>query len=205
MGGPWGAPGAPLPRMRLPNPLVFLDVAVGNRNAGRLIFQLFADQLPITAENFRCLCTGETGLGYYMRPRWYKGSPFHRIIPGFMAQGGDFHRGDGYGGESIYGQFFRDEKYLYRHSKRGKRISDAAAAAAAAATAVLAISAERGAAACKKQQQHLWDGAISFCSSISSISSSSIEMLVSGCKSDIMLLPLVPFPSPCVFTHVFIY
>ncbi|CDJ68209.1 Peptidyl-prolyl cis-trans isomerase E, related [Eimeria necatrix] len=119
MGGPGGALRPLGPRVQLPNPLVFLDIAVGNRNAGRLIFQLFADQLPITAENFRCLCTGETGLGYYMRPRWYKGSPFHRIIPGFMAQGGDFHRGDGYGGESIYGQFMRDEKYLYKHSKRG--------------------------------------------------------------------------------------
>ncbi|XP_026192930.1 peptidyl-prolyl cis-trans isomerase A2 [Cyclospora cayetanensis] len=123
MGGPLGASQAlraPLSgHVRLPNPLVYLDVSVGSKNAGRLVFQLFADQLPITAENFRCLCTGETGLGYYMRPRWYKGSPFHRIIPGFMAQGGDFHRGDGYGGESIYGQFFRDEKYLYKHSKRG--------------------------------------------------------------------------------------
>ncbi|KAL8439074.1 hypothetical protein Efla_007798 [Eimeria flavescens] len=106
---PMGAPvaGALGGHVKLPNPLVFLDIA------------LFADQLPITAENFRCLCTGETGLGYYMRPRWYKGSPFHRVIPGFMAQGGDFHRGDGYGGESIYGQFLRDEKYLYKHSKRG--------------------------------------------------------------------------------------
>eukprot|EP00922_Rhytidocystis_sp_ex-Travisia-forbesii_P032303 GHVS01048023.1.p1 GENE.GHVS01048023.1~~GHVS01048023.1.p1 ORF type:complete len:249 (+),score=19.05 GHVS01048023.1:162-908(+) len=101
------------------NPRVFMDVSVAGRNAGRLVLELFADELPITSENFRCLCTGETGLGYYLRPRWYKHTPFHRSIPNFMCQGGDFLRGDGFGSESIYGQFFRDEKVIYKHSKRG--------------------------------------------------------------------------------------
>eukprot|EP00923_Selenidium_pygospionis_P005426 GHVN01009121.1.p1 GENE.GHVN01009121.1~~GHVN01009121.1.p1 ORF type:complete len:306 (+),score=96.65 GHVN01009121.1:127-918(+) len=86
---------------------------------GRIIFELFNDHVPITAENFRCLCTGETGLGYYLRPRWYSDSLFHRVIPGFMCQGGDYNRGDGCGGESIYGQYFRSENHFYRHSKRG--------------------------------------------------------------------------------------
>ncbi|CEM16465.1 unnamed protein product [Vitrella brassicaformis CCMP3155] len=104
---------------KVPSPRVFLDMSVGGRDVGRLVFELFADELPITAENFRCLCTGETGLGYYLRPRWYKGVPVHRVVPGFMCQGGDFNMGDGHGGESIYGQFFRDEKFLYKHSKRG--------------------------------------------------------------------------------------
>jgi len=103
----------------LPNPRVFFDISIGGKNAGRMIFELFDDDLAITSENFRCLCTGETGLGYYLKPRWYKNSPFHRIIPDFMCHGGDFNRGDGFGGESIYGQFFRDESFLYKHSKRG--------------------------------------------------------------------------------------
>lgn len=106
-------------RLKTSSPKVFIDIAVAGRNAGRLVFELFADELPITAENFRSLCTGETGYGYYLRPRWYKHSPIHRCVPGFMCQGGDFLRGDGFGSESIYGQFFRDEKFIYRHSKRG--------------------------------------------------------------------------------------
>jgi len=102
-----------------PNPRVFLDVAVGRRAVGRLKFELFHDVLPITAENFRCLCTGETGLGYWLRPRWFKDTRFHRIVPNFMCQGGDFNFGNGTMGESIYGQYFRDEKHCYKHSKRG--------------------------------------------------------------------------------------
>mmetsp|Transcript_5449 Transcript_5449/g.15599 ORF Transcript_5449/g.15599 Transcript_5449/m.15599 type:complete len:231 (-) Transcript_5449:23-715(-) len=101
------------------NPKVFLDVAIGRRAVGRLKFELFHDVLPITSENFRCLCTGETGLGYWFRPRWYKDTNMHRVIPGFMCQGGDFNYADGMMGESIYGQFFRDEKFCYKHSKRG--------------------------------------------------------------------------------------
>lgn len=101
------------------NPRVFLDIAIGGKNAGRLIFELFMDTLPITSENFRCLCTGETGLGYYLKPRWFKNTPIHRIVSDFMFQGGDFNFGNGFGGESIYGQYFRNEKFIYKHSKRG--------------------------------------------------------------------------------------
>lgn len=105
--------------MSLINPRVFLDIAVGDKNAGRMVIHLFNDVVPITSENFRALCTGETGLGYWMRPRWYKYSPFHRIVPGFMAQGGDFNFQNGAMGESIYGQYFRDEKFAFSHSQRG--------------------------------------------------------------------------------------
>mmetsp|Transcript_36499 Transcript_36499/g.79915 ORF Transcript_36499/g.79915 Transcript_36499/m.79915 type:complete len:246 (+) Transcript_36499:94-831(+) len=102
-----------------PNPKVFLDIAIGRRAVGRLRFELFNDVLPITSENFRCLCTGETGLGYWLRPRWYKNVSINRVIPGFMCQGGDYNYGSGKMGESIYGQYFRDEKFAYRHSRRG--------------------------------------------------------------------------------------
>lgn len=94
-------------------------MAIGDKAVGRMTFQLFHDVLPITCENFRALCTGETGLGYWMRPRWYKDSPFHRIVPGFMCQGGDFNFHNGGMGESIYGKHFRDEKFAFSHSQRG--------------------------------------------------------------------------------------
>lgn len=105
--------------MALGNPRVFLDVAIGDKAIGRMTIHLFNDVVPITCENFRALCTGETGLGYWMRPRWYKNTPFHRIVPGFMAQGGDFNFHDGKMGESIYGKYFRDEKFAFSHSQRG--------------------------------------------------------------------------------------
>ncbi|BAM39584.1 peptidyl-prolyl cis-trans isomerase [Theileria orientalis strain Shintoku] len=110
----------------VPNPRVFFDISIGGRRAGRMIFELFMDKLPYTAENFsgyigktNKLCAGETGLGYYLRPRWYKNTPIHRIVSGFMCQGGNFNTGNSYGGESIYGQYMRDESYSYYHSKRG--------------------------------------------------------------------------------------
>lgn len=105
--------------MSIVNPRVFLDVAIGDKAIGRMTIHLFNDVVPITCENFRALCTGETGLGYWMRPRWYKNSPFHRIIPGFMCQGGDFNFKNGGMGESIYGKYFRDEKFAFSHSQRG--------------------------------------------------------------------------------------
>lgn len=81
--------------------------------------ELFADAVPRTAENFRALCTGEKGTGQSGKALHFKGSKFHRVIPGFMAQGGDFTRGNGTGGESIYGEKFEDEDFTYRHQGKG--------------------------------------------------------------------------------------
>jgi peptidylprolyl isomerase len=81
--------------------------------------ELFDDVTPTTAENFRALCTGEKGVGKAGKPLHFKGSLFHRIIPNFMAQGGDFTRGNGTGGESIYGEKFADENFKKKHNKPG--------------------------------------------------------------------------------------
>jgi len=81
--------------------------------------ELYNDVVPKTAENFRCLCTGEKGKGRSGKQLSYKGSAFHRVIPGFMCQGGDFTRGDGTGGESIYGEKFKDENFKMKHSGAG--------------------------------------------------------------------------------------
>ncbi|XP_003375269.1 peptidyl-prolyl cis-trans isomerase 7 [Trichinella spiralis] len=93
-------------------PRVFMDIGIGGRPVGRL---LFSDVVPITAENFRALCTGEKGIGKEGKPLHYKHSKFHRIIPNFMCQGGDFTNGNGTGGESIYGEKFKDENFKLKH------------------------------------------------------------------------------------------
>lgn len=98
---------------------VFMDINIGGRPAGRITIKLFHKTVPKTAENFRCLCTGEKGEGKLGKPLHFKGSTFHRVIKGFMLQGGDFTRGDGTGGESIYGETFPDEKFKYKHNKPG--------------------------------------------------------------------------------------
>ena len=102
------------------NPVVFFDISIGGGSPQRITFTLFKDTNPITAENFRALCTGEKGTGLSGKPLHYKGSSFHRIINGFMAQGGDFTRGNGTGGESIYGAKFNDENFIHKHTKRGQ-------------------------------------------------------------------------------------
>lgn len=101
------------------NPLVFLDITIGREKVGRIVLELFAEQFPKTAENFRCLCTGEKGMGKKGYPLHYKGSTFHRIITNFMVQGGDFTDHKGTGGESIYGEKFADEGFSVKHTSRG--------------------------------------------------------------------------------------
>ena len=96
------------------NPKVAIDVSIGGEPAGTITVELFSDVVPKTAENFRVLCSGEQS-----EELSYAGSPFHRIIPGFMIQGGDFTNGNGTGGKSIYGERFEDENFDLKHTEAG--------------------------------------------------------------------------------------
>ncbi len=97
----------------------FFDISIAGKAAGKIKFELFNDKVPLTAENFRALCAGDKGIGKSGRPLHFKNNVFHRIIPKFMCQGGDITRGDGSGGESIYGYKFKDESFDIGHDSPG--------------------------------------------------------------------------------------
>ena len=97
-----------------------MDVSIGGRPQGRITFALYDGQAPRTTQNFLMLCTGEKGIGKTTKkPLHYRHSTFHRVIPGFMVQGGDFSEHNGTGGESIYGGKFEDEAFHFKHTRAG--------------------------------------------------------------------------------------
>ena len=98
---------------------VYFDVSIGDQPAGRIVIGMFGDDVPKTVQNFVSLCTGERGVGQLGKPLSFKGSIFHRVIPQFMLQGGDFTNANGTGGESIYGEKFPDENFKFAHDSPG--------------------------------------------------------------------------------------
>lgn len=107
--------------MNSTNKRVYLDIAISNKQAGRMVVELFWN-CPRTVDNFIKLCTGECGTVDVQGstfPLTIRNTLFHRIIPGFMAQGGDFTKNNGNGGWSIYGQKFDDENFIHKHNAKG--------------------------------------------------------------------------------------
>merc|ERR1711971_402404 len=96
---------------------VYFDITIDDEPAGQIVFGLFGNVVPKTVKNFATLCDGSAGVGNAGKALHFQGSSFHRIIPGFMAQGGDFTNGNGTGGESIYGNKFADENFTLKHTK----------------------------------------------------------------------------------------
>merc|ERR1711934_680924 len=96
---------------------VYFDITIDDEPEGQIVFGLFGNVVPKTVKNFSTLCDGSAGVGNAGKALHFQGSNFHRIIPGFMAQGGDFTAGNGTGGESIYGNKFADENFTLKHSK----------------------------------------------------------------------------------------
>lgn len=100
--------------------LVYFDISIGGNPAGRMVFRLYDGVVPRTAGNFKALCVGDRGIGATTGKKLsYENTIFHRVISGFMCQGGDFSRRDGTGGESIYGGKFADESFRVKHTKAG--------------------------------------------------------------------------------------
>eukprot|EP01065_Artemidia_motanka_P045201 TRINITY_DN658_c0_g1_i1.p1 TRINITY_DN658_c0_g1~~TRINITY_DN658_c0_g1_i1.p1 ORF type:complete len:401 (+),score=196.65 TRINITY_DN658_c0_g1_i1:87-1205(+) len=119
-GTPAGAEKVASPPVSSPGKRCWMDVSIGGEPVGRMVFELFYREAPRTSENFRALCTGEKGkVPQSDIPMHYKGSSFHRVIPSFMSQGGDFTEGDGTGGWSIYGEKFDDEPFVHKHDSPG--------------------------------------------------------------------------------------
>uniref|UniRef100_A0A6P7G2G2 Peptidyl-prolyl cis-trans isomerase D n=1 Tax=Diabrotica virgifera virgifera TaxID=50390 RepID=A0A6P7G2G2_DIAVI len=107
------------PEKKAANPFVYLDIQFDGLKAGRVVIELYNDQVPKTVENFRKLCTGEKGIGKKGKPLHYKGTKFHKVVSMCMVQTGDIINNNGTNGESIYGEYFEDENFSVTHDKEG--------------------------------------------------------------------------------------